>query len=204
MLAETTADGEKMSRTFFPLLLRMLFSKRPEADPHLLSEAVHDALISYLKNPAAFDENRGTSLQAFLFAMARYKLDHKLRTEARRRQHEEMQPWNIFEDYCPDSPSAGEYISEEQNLSELNSEPALNDALNDPKDLTVLKLWFTRETTVGWVKTLELGHLAQDEQEREIIRAKHRIRKKRQRKLKPALAKIKNAWMRITTASCKS
>jgi DNA-directed RNA polymerase specialized sigma24 family protein len=155
MIAETIAQGEQVCRAFAAVLQRMLFSRHRSRDPHLVSEAVHDTLISYLKNPAAFDENRGIPLIAFLFGMAKHKLAAKFRAEARRRRHEEIHPLNFSEDFCPDSLADGEYLYEGQKAGEVNAEPALDAALDAalikalerPKEFKILKLWLTEEET---------------------------------------------------------
>jgi hypothetical protein len=166
-------------------LLDWLAAKYPHVDPDLRQTAVHDALISYGSNPNAYDPQRG-DLAKFLRMAARADLYNLHQREAR--HHHERIAWSVVED----DPEGG-------NLSGREEEPTLRlqrdeeaeecrsflhsvQASLDPADQRVLELMVRGErATAVYATELGISGLPAQEQERQVKRAKDRIKKRLER-----------------------
>jgi len=65
-------------------LCRRLRRQCPRAEPDVVAETVHDAILAYAAHPRRFDPARGVSLAAFVNGIAARMLRDRLRAEERR------------------------------------------------------------------------------------------------------------------------
>ncbi len=69
---------------------RRLRWRFPHADPQQVEQAVEDAILHYIRNPAEFNAACGTSLSSFLALTAWRRLANAVKSEGRRKRREAM------------------------------------------------------------------------------------------------------------------
>ncbi|MFZ5448916.1 MAG: hypothetical protein ACOZFS_09810 [Thermodesulfobacteriota bacterium] len=188
LAGEVTAPAELTEALLEPLLQRLAKKYRQLRDPNLLSDAVVDALMSYIKRPAQFDPTKKT-LIGFLFMAAAGDLRNALAKDKRLRQKE------ISLEDVELEVAAGNYGTEAENSETEPAKDRLKQELPrifpDPKDLAMVELILAGErTTAAFVEVLQLQHLPMDQQRRQVKRHKDRLKKRLERYGKAALRKL--------------
>src|SRR5262249_4753069 len=164
---------------FIPLLIDALKAQFPRLpDPHLVTTAVNDALLSYFSRPAQYDASR-LSLFRYLRMAARGDLLNSL--------HQLM----LVELTVPDSEHALEGLKDPADLEASivkGDSPLLrevNELLTDPVDRRFVGLMIegVRETS-EYAELLGISDRSVSEQTAIVKRNKDRLKKTLQRKMR--------------------
>lgn len=169
LVADPTTAGEFMRLTLRPLA-EMLAAWQPRADPHVIETAAGDALLAFLRRPAAYDPGR-RPLPVYLRVIARRRLFSELKREGR--HHSGRIPWDAVELHQSDRNDPVD-----DDLPSLDS-PALQAVITGLWDVErrVFDLLMDGERdTPIFAAAMGLTDLPADEQEVEVKRAKDRIK----------------------------
>jgi len=182
---EVTAPAELVETLLDPLIGRLTRKYTKLPDPDLLTDAVTDALMSYIKRPDQFDFGKRTLL-GFLVMAAEGDLLNALAKVKRRRAKE------ISLDDVELEVVVGNNNIEEGNPEEGTERNQVRHELphlfKDPKDQKAVELMLAGErTTAAFAQVFDLQHLPPDQQRREVKRHKDRIKKRLERYGKASL-----------------
>jgi hypothetical protein len=168
-------------------LLGWLEGTYPSADGHFRQSAVHDALLTYLENPSAYDPSR-LDLAAYLRMAARGDLFNLLRAEGRHRQRQN--PWSVVEDGGEAGNLLGREEEPSQRLERLEEEEQWQARLRSvaqrftATERRVLELMLAGERAVAaYAAVLGLEGLPITDPQREVKRLKDRIKKRLEREV---------------------
>jgi DNA-directed RNA polymerase specialized sigma24 family protein len=166
-------------------LLDFLRWKHPEADNHLRVDAVHRALLDYLRSPERFCPGRG-SLANYLRWAALGDLRNLLRNEARHHRRREFFSVEEGEDdgnYPGGDETPAERLCREEEAARGHELLSAVEADCSPDEQCVFALMRDGNAgTASCAAVLGLGHLSADEQERYVKRVKDRIKKRIERR----------------------
>lgn len=168
---------DELATCLLRILIPRLRRTHRRAPVDFLSDATEDAILEYGKNPERFDPARGVPLDRFVQLAATRNLANLLQADARRRKRDarylDLQPvsTNLTKDL-----HAGE-----------------EDGKNRQKWLSIVNRGPERRALITWLEgerrtdalaaILEISHLPQREQRREVKRFKDRILKRASRYL---------------------
>jgi hypothetical protein len=169
-------------QAFLDPLLAHLRRTFPHEDDHLLQEAVHSALLGYVKHPETYNPDRNPNLGRYL-KMAVSGDARNLHSRERRRQRGRKVV--ELDTLGGNEPVAGGPLLRLIRDEETDQLSRAADAVGaSSEDLVVMRLFLKGEkATVVYAAALGLTHLPVQEQEAEVKRAKDRV-KKRWRRLK--------------------
>jgi RNA polymerase sigma-70 factor (ECF subfamily) len=184
LLARDPNAPSELAEAHLPPLVRRLRQRFPTLDEHLLEEVAIDLILSVAEHPRQYDPSRA-SLTAYLHMAARRDVQNALRS--RGRQTRALRPLEDVEL----AQSAGNL------LAETPSDPAEITAMHkplDPETAALLRQSFSpleweavqlvlegeRRTSI-YADLLEIRHLAEADQAREVKRVKDRLLKRLQR-----------------------
>jgi RNA polymerase sigma-70 factor (ECF subfamily) len=180
LLADDVTAPAELAETMLDPLIAKLAKKYPGLHAsELLVDAVTDALMNYIKNPAQFDPSK-LSLPGFLKMAADRDLRNALAKLGRLRGRE------IFLEDVELVQEAGnnevEADHRESRVLGQKIKNGLSKIFTDPKDLKLMELIFSgeRETAV-FAEILGIGNLPTETQRREVKRHKDRIKKRLER-----------------------
>jgi RNA polymerase sigma-70 factor (ECF subfamily) len=154
-------------------------------DPHLVDEAVEDALLNYIQFPEKYSPSRGR-LTSYLLMSARGDLLNKLESESRRQTHEtrledvelRLSLRNILVE--EDEPVHDLDIYQEYSMDDINLK--VQQIIPDDIDKKVVELILENERkTESYAKILGISDLDIKEQRRQVKRVKDRLLKRLQR-----------------------
>lgn len=169
LLDDPTAGGAFLALTLRPLV-EALAVWRPAADPHAVETAAEEALLAFLKRPVAYDQAKST-LPAYLRLIARRRLLNHFAAE--RRHHAGRIPWESVELGATDrNDPAGDDSPSFDTPAVQDVITAFSDGERRVFDLTLAG---ERRTAV-FADAMGLSDRPADEQEREVKRAKDRIK----------------------------
>jgi hypothetical protein len=157
----------------------------PNVDPHLRQEAVHLALMEYVKQPHRYDPRRGR-LALYLRMAARADLSNLLRRE--QRHHRQRVPWSVVEN----DPEGGNILGrEEEPLVALEREEEASarqtflESVSErftPGEKRVLELMLAGERNNSvFAEALGIADWPPEERDREVKKVKDRIKKRLER-----------------------
>jgi hypothetical protein len=184
LVADPLAPSDTCAAYLGPLLdwIERLF---PTVDPHLRETAVHQALFSYVQRPARYDAARG-DLALYLRMAARSDLWNLLRDEGR--HHRGRVAWAAVElgeeggNLCgrEDEPPLrlvhGEEAAEREQFLRSVAE-----GLTDGERRVLDLMCAGERRTPVYAEALGLAGLPAEQQERDVKRAKDRIKKRIER-----------------------
>src|SRR5262249_32041298 len=171
-------------RAYLNPLLGWLAVKFATVDPHLRQTAAHDALLTYVQSPQAYDPTR-SDLASYLRMAARWDLVNLLARE--RKHHEGRVAWAVVEDAAEDGNLSGgadpslplERAEETQAWQAFLNAVAANFTADERK---VLELMVAGERqTALYAQALGLDGQPAADQEREVKKVKDRIKKRLER-----------------------
>lgn len=166
---DPTTNGEFVELTLRPLA-DMLAVWRPATDPDLVESAAIDGLLAFLRRPAAYDPAR-LPLPAYLRMIARRRLSNLLKSEGR--HHAGRIPWNAVELHLPDR---NDPVDDDSPSPVSPEQQAVLDGLSEV-ERQVLELVLANERrTPIFATVLGIADRPAGEQEREVKRAKDRIK----------------------------
>jgi RNA polymerase sigma-70 factor (ECF subfamily) len=168
-----TGDDSVLDELAAELLAQLLPRLRrgfPHAPQDVVVEAVEDAILEYVAQPAQFDPLRGLSIGQFLTMVARRNLMNALAKEAARKVREaryaSVQPTRMV-------PADTDPVPDARVRARLLAATA------DNAERRALVAWLEGDrSTVGLAKSLGLSHLPSIEQRREVKRFKDRVVKR--------------------------
>lgn len=179
---DPVATSELVEAYIEPLVRQLAYRFTKLDDPHLVRDAVIDALLKYIENPERFDPERG-KLSAYLLMSARGDLLNKLKSEQRRRLREvhvdnvELQPHlrnTLIED--------GESTRLPFGLTMADIEAHVEQIITDQRDRQILELILDGERkTEHYSQILGITDLNIRDQRQQVKRAKDRLVKKLRR-----------------------
>jgi RNA polymerase sigma-70 factor (ECF subfamily) len=166
---EPTAGGAFVALTL-PQLVRQLTAWRPTADPHAVESVAADVLLWLVKNPARYDPAR-SPLPAFLLLVARRKLLTELASE--RRHQVGKIPWDDVEFVLADR---NEEVDDDSPSFDHPELQAVIATLSET-DRRLLDLMRDGErSSIAFAAVMKIADRPIEEQEREVKRAKDRIK----------------------------
>jgi hypothetical protein len=153
-----------------------------QLDPGLVSDGVTDAILEYVAAPQSFDATRGVPLDRFLRKNAWRNIANTVRGEVRRQRREQTAA--AMAPLVELHPAVGNDLQDELDKRTAQHERELA-ALASDIDKEIQRLRHSGERrTAQFAKVLGIAHLSASEQRREVKRAKDRIDKILQRKLR--------------------
>ena len=153
-----------------PPLVGQLAAWRPTADPHAVESAATDALLWLVKNPARYDQAR-SPLPAFLLLVARRRLLNQFASE--RRHQVGKIPWDVVEFSLSDRNDEVDDDAPSFDHPELQAVIA---ALSATDRRLLDLMWDGERSTAVFAAIMGIADRPIDEQEREVKRAKDRIK----------------------------
>ena len=171
-------------RVYINPLIEWVARKFAGVDSHLRATAVHEALMTYVRNPAAYDPNRG-DLALYLRMAARWDLVNLLKRESKHQQG--RVDWAVVEDEAEDGNLFG---ADDPSLQLLRAEESQQwqaflgnvIAFFTEEERRVLELMLAGERkTEVYAHALRIEGSLTAEQEREVKKVKDRIMKRLQR-----------------------
>lgn len=168
LVADQTATGEFFTLTLRPLAVALL-RWRPSADPDDAETAATDAILALCKHPERYDPAQ-LGLPAFLRMIARRRLLNLF--DKHRRHHAHRIPWDAVE---LDTPARNE--EDDDPLPPVSpAAQTVIDALNEV-DRQLFELMVDGERKTGvYAAVLGITDRPEDEQRREVKKAKDRIK----------------------------
>lgn len=170
-LADDPTSAGAFLTLALPPLARQLTAWRPTADPHTVESVAADVLLWLVKHPAKYDPNKAP-LPAFLLFVARRKLLTALAAE---RPHQVGKiPWDDVEFALAD----GNDQEEDDGLPSFDH-PDLQHVLAALSEVDRRLLDLMRDgerSTAAFAAVVGVADRPADEQEREVKRAKDRIK----------------------------
>lgn len=177
----------ELAEAFIDPLTAWLVRTNPRIDEHLCVQAAEDAILSLIDTPTSYDPRRG-ALDAYLRMSARGDLRNALESERRHGSRGE-------------SLDVIELLGSDRNLYQEESDPArIVEREDDERELLrrllpaevvstfsweerwILELMRQGERrTSAFARVLAITHLPQADQQREVKRAKDRIKRRLQR-----------------------
>jgi RNA polymerase sigma-70 factor (ECF subfamily) len=168
LLADPTAGG-----AFFTLVVRplahALLAWRPPTDPDAAETAATDAILALLKHPERYDPTR-LRLPAYMRMIARRRLINLFASEARRQSG--RIPWDAVE---LDTPGRNGEEDDSPALASPDLQAVVASLTEVDRQLLELMLDGERKTAV-FAAVLGITDRPVDEREREVKRAKDRIK----------------------------
>ena len=165
-------------------LLAWLAARYPTIDPHLRQTAAHDALLTYVQSPQAYDPTR-SDLASYLRMAARWDLANLLKREGK--HHQGRVAWAVVEDAV----EGGNLLGAEdpslplERAEETQEWQAFLETLAEnftAEERNVLELMLAGEKKTGvYAKVLGMDGRPATEQEREVKKVKERIKKRLER-----------------------
>jgi hypothetical protein len=168
---------EQIARELMQPLARYLRAKFPRTDDHLLQQATADAVLDYCEHPDRYNPELKKSLKQYIQMIAWRNAANLDRDERRqRRAHREAaEDAKKTVRLVADDPSAGKWMDDEVE--------AYLELLPDERDRAFMRLVASDVTdVVRLAETLGFGRRPQPEMEREVKKAKDRIRATLRRK----------------------
>lgn len=179
LAADPTASAELAERVLGLLAGKLQHLYSEVQDPHLVPDAVTDAVFGYIKNPQQFDPTK-RGLMGFLLMAAEGDLKNSL-AKRRRREHREVDLANVELEglsgkgiaRAVDTVSAIEAARLRQELIAIFATPT---------DQQIVELILDGErSTEAYVRVLGLEGCSPAEQRSEVKRQKDRIKKRLER-----------------------
>jgi RNA polymerase sigma factor (sigma-70 family) len=180
LLGGDVLASSKIAELFFPLLETALNRKyRNLSDPHLVGQAVSDALLNYLTTPQKFDPTRGT-LFTYLWIAAQSDLLNYMQAERRRTNRKadeklvELPPARaVNEKEEQQDPETELLLAEEASRVQL----AINEIISDKTDRKIIELMLDGvRDTAAFAEILLLRDKPLEEQASLVKRTKDRIK----------------------------
>ena len=170
----------ELAEQALPLLQSHLQQCRLEVkDPDLIDNAAIDALMSYIKNPLSFKQDK-RSLLGFLRMAAEGDLRNALSKESRR-QKRERRDQSVELCVIAGKKESARGDLDADGMREVESK--LNKLFPDPRDRQLAELVIEKERSTNlFSKVLGIQHLAKEEQRKDVKRHKDRIKKILKRK----------------------
>jgi len=175
LLAGELGVGEDFADEFLPILTQRLRRRWPRADQGVISTAVNDALLIYLRAPRHYDPSR-LPLEAFLLLIADRRYRNLHRGILRRLMHEEA-----VGDALPDLP-----VGTEEAGSRWRDLRTVLRACRTPTERAYLRARLRGEKrSVALAALLDLAHLDPEAQRLAVYRTWDRLRLRVRRALSP-------------------
>jgi hypothetical protein len=166
------------------LLMKRLVSYYPKVDPHVISDAVTDALLAYFQKPDSYKTTCSMPLERLLVKKARCRIRNWIRSENRRliRENDWAHLNGIFFDIFVELriPADNMLVEDDALHGELIDE--FKRTIIDPLDWEVFCLWLNGERrSLEFARLLGVSNLALPDQRKVVKRSKDRILKKLKR-----------------------
>jgi DNA-binding CsgD family transcriptional regulator len=186
LLAGAATASSQLAVAYVDRLVDWLAAKDPCAPEHFRIEAAGEAVLSLIRNPAAYDPTR-LGLFEYLCMAARGDLRNLLARE--RKHHRGRVAWGIVEDAA----GGGNYLGRDEDPSlplrlaeaaAMPQDPAWAEvyAAASPAERRVLDLMAAGErSTADFAAALGLAERTKEEQEREVKRLKDRLKQRLKR-----------------------
>ena len=179
---DIVAPMEVCERYAEPLCDFLLYHSR-RADEHACTSAAYTALLDYLRRPEMFDPAQ-LDLAAFLRMAARRDLSNLDRAEAKHHRHREpnfrVEDANVGGNHFEDDPAMSLVRLDEQEIARRRMEAVRVEC--DEMESRILDLMLEGErSTKRYAAALEVEHSSDEDQRREVKRAKDRIKKRIER-----------------------
>jgi RNA polymerase sigma-70 factor (ECF subfamily) len=168
--------SEEVARLLLGPMAEETQSRFPRVDEQLINDAVVEAVLEYVSNPAAV--GNAADLRAHLRTAAWRNAANLLRGSRRRGVREQL--WITLETGSPveDAEALGRLIEAEDESERRKQVAELNALLPDERDRAVLRLRLDGERKVEcFSEVLGIGHLPKAEQRRIVKQTKDRIDK---------------------------
>ncbi len=146
-----------------------LEDRYPWADPHAVATAVGDAVLAFLRRPAAYDLGR-LPLFRYLLLIARRRLSHQREREGR--HHRGRIPWDAVELAAP---AGNEWEEDELSFQSADLQPVLA-SLSDAERRVLELMRDGERSTAAFVAALGLADRPVGEREAVVKRVKDRIK----------------------------
>jgi RNA polymerase sigma-70 factor, ECF subfamily len=179
---DRTASDE-LAELVLKSLVGQIARRYPRTDEQIIWDGVSAAFLDYCSRPHQFDERRAVPLDRFLRTASWRNVANILRSNVRRRTHEEDAARAHASAAVELDPVAGNLLQQEENTQLHQREEDLISLLQDPTDRQILALRLQGERrTEAFAELLGISHLPIGVQRREVKRAKDRIDKILRRK----------------------
>ena len=158
-------------------IVQYLRAKFPRTDDHLLQQATADAVLDYCEHPDRYNPELTNSIRNYVQMIAWRDAANLDRNERRQKRAHREAAADAKKNVRPvvDDPSAGKWMEDEVE--------AYLKVLPDERDRAFMRLASSGVTDVERLaETLGLGRLPHAEMEREVKKAKDRIRATLRRK----------------------
>ena len=172
------------AEAFLKPVIAWLRNTNPCVDPMAYEEAAEEAIICFLKHPAAYDPQR-LGLEAFLRMAARRDLLNLLRKERRHQQH--RRDWKVVEQ----ASAEGKYLGRDDDpslplqIEEARQQQAPPDAVWQQLTDAERRVWQQMQQGERrhevFAAIISVTHLPIAQQRREVKRVKDRLNKRMQR-----------------------
>jgi hypothetical protein len=168
---------ELIARKLMEPAVQYLRAKFPHTDDHLLQQAAADAVLDYCEHPDRYNPELTKDLRQYVQMIAWREAANLDRDERRQRRahHEAGEDAKKNARVVVDDPSAGKWMEEEVE--------AYLKVLPDERDRAFMRLVSSDVTDIRRLaESLDLAQLPPGEMEREVKKAKDRIRATLRRK----------------------
>jgi hypothetical protein len=167
---------------YLPPLLAWVEERHGKVDPHLRQDAVHQAILSFVENPSAYDPS-GLDVAAYLWMSTQGDLRNLLAREGR--HHHRRVSWKGVEDL----PDAGKYLgrdddpsfrlrlAEEQEPGDRAYEIVVASCNEIERRVFELMRRGEKRTSV-YAEVLGIGDRPKEEQRREVKKMRDRLEKR--------------------------
>lgn len=170
LLLQDAAAEEAVVIALRPSLIRMTRRAFADTPREAIVDAVHDALIDYIRRPQRFDPDRGVPLHRYLEIAASRNMQDYRRRERRRQQRE----YRYARERLPIATAAATSTATHANLLR-----AALDAVCEPRELAAARAWVSGERrTSALASLLGASELQPPERAREVKRFKDRLLKR--------------------------
>jgi hypothetical protein len=177
----------ELAEAFIDPLTNWLVRTHPRVDEHLCAQAAEDAILSLIDTPDSYDPERG-ALDAYLRMSARGDLRNTLQSEhrhgSRREQLEVVELLGSDRNVYQEDSDPARIVEREDDEREFLRRllPAEVVSTFSWEERWVLELMQQGERrTSAFARVLAISHLPENEQRREVKRAKDRIKRRLQR-----------------------